>query len=83
MFLAFFSLICILYILGIWLFLCFLDVDEDGKLTEEEFSDPTMNEVPDYMTEEQFRLDRINEFKIADLDKNGKVERKELLVSCY
>ncbi|XP_047495307.1 45 kDa calcium-binding protein-like [Penaeus chinensis] len=56
-----------------------LDVDEDGKLTEEEFSDPTMNEVPDYLTEEQFRLDRINEFRVADLDKNGKVERKELL----
>lgn len=67
------------YLIGL---VFFLDVDEDGKLTEEEFSDPTMNEVPDYMTEEQFRLDRINEFKVADLDKNGKVERKELLVSC-
>lgn len=39
-----------------------------------------MNEVPDYMTGEQYRNERLKEFKIADEDKNDKLDRRELLV---
>ncbi|XP_068237144.1 45 kDa calcium-binding protein-like [Palaemon carinicauda] len=56
-----------------------LDLDENGVLNEEEFSDPDLNEVPDDLTEELFRLERLDEFRVADEDKNGKLERHELL----
>ncbi|XP_042208651.1 45 kDa calcium-binding protein-like [Homarus americanus] len=56
-----------------------LDVDEDNKLSEDEFSDPDMNEVPDDMTLEQYKNERLKEFRIADEDSNGKVDRRELL----
>lgn len=56
-----------------------LDIDGDNKLTEDEFSDPEVNEVPDYMTVEQYRNERLKEFRIADEDENGKLERRELL----
>lgn len=39
-----------------------------------------MNEVPDDMTVEQYKNDRLKEFKIADEDNNGKIDRRELLV---
>ena len=61
-------------------FMC-IDLNEDGILNEEEFSDPDLNEVPEDLTEEQFRLERLDEFRVADEDKNGKLERHELLVS--
>ncbi|XP_076044015.1 45 kDa calcium-binding protein-like [Oratosquilla oratoria] len=58
-----------------------LDVDGDGVLTEEEFSDPAMNEIPEYLTEEKFKEERIHEFRnVVDENKNNKVEKKELLM---
>ncbi|KAK8743276.1 hypothetical protein OTU49_001345 [Cherax quadricarinatus] len=56
-----------------------LDIDGDNKLSEDEFSDPDMNEVPDDLTVEQYRNDRQREFKIADEDNSGKLDRRELL----
>lgn len=56
-----------------------LDADNDNRLSEDEFSDPDMNEVPDDMTVEQYKNDRLKEFKIADEDNNGKIDRRELL----
>ncbi|XP_069944674.1 45 kDa calcium-binding protein isoform X2 [Cherax quadricarinatus] len=57
-----------------------LDIDGDNKLSEDEFSDPDMNEVPDDLTVEQYRNDRQREFKIADEDNSGKLDRRELLI---
>lgn len=56
-----------------------LDLNEDGSLSEEEFSDPDLNDVPEDMTEEEFKLERLDEFRVADEDKNGKIDRRELL----
>ncbi|KAK7047500.1 45 kDa calcium-binding protein [Halocaridina rubra] len=56
-----------------------LDLNEDGTLNEEEFSDPDLNELPEDMTEEKFKLQRLDEFRVADEDHNGKIERRELL----
>ena len=47
----------------------------------DEFSDPAMNEVPDYLTDDQFRSERRQEFKNnVDADRNGRVNKMELLV---
>lgn len=56
------------------------DIDGDAQLTKDEFTDPEMNEVPEDMTPEQYRQDRLKDFGSADEDKNGIVDRKELLV---
>lgn len=56
-----------------------LDVDGDGQLTKEEFADPEINEVPDGITPERYKEERLKDFKIADEDKNGSLDRKELL----
>lgn len=56
-----------------------LDIDGDGQLSSEEFSDPEINEVPEDMTPEHYKQERLKDFEIADGDKNGLVDRKELL----
>ncbi|MCL4125958.1 UNVERIFIED_CONTAM: hypothetical protein GTU68_049575 [Idotea baltica] len=57
-----------------------LDLDEDGALSESEFADPELNDVPQHLTDEQFKEKRIKDFRnIVDKDENGKAERKELL----
>ncbi|CAL4117612.1 unnamed protein product [Meganyctiphanes norvegica] len=58
-----------------------LDMDDDNELTPQEFSDPSMNEVPDDMTLQEFQQERLHEFKtIIDTDNNGKIDRRELLM---
>ena len=60
----------------------FSDVDGDGTLSENEFADPDLNEVPDGISPEEFRKERLKEFhNVLDEDGNGKVERKEYIVS--
>lgn len=56
------------------------DIDGDAQLTKDEFTDPEINEVPEDMTPEQYRQDRLKDFANADEDKNGIIDRKELLV---
>lgn len=56
-----------------------LDIDGDAQLTKDEFTDPEINEVPEDMTPEQYRQDRLKDFGNADEDKNDIVDRKELL----
>lgn len=56
------------------------DIDGDAQLTKDEFTDPEINEVPEDMPPEQYRQDRIKDFAVADEDKNGIIDRKELLV---
>ena len=56
------------------------DIDGDGQLTSEEFTDPEINDVPDGITHERYKEERLKDFKIADEDKNGSLDRKELLV---
>lgn len=59
---------------------CISDIDGDSKLTEEEFSDPDTNQVPEDMTPNEYRQERIQEFKAIDEDENGHLDRRELLV---
>lgn len=61
---------------------CISDIDGDSKLTEEEFSDPDTNQVPEDMTPNEYRQERIQEFKAIDEDENGHLDRRELLVKC-
>ncbi|RXG60977.1 Reticulocalbin-2 [Armadillidium vulgare] len=57
-----------------------LDVDEDGVLSETEFSDPEFNEIPDHLNNNQFREERIKEFRTAvDKDGDGNANRRELI----
>lgn len=51
-------------------------------MTEEEFSDPDTNQVPEDMTPNEYRQERIQEFKAIDEDENGHLDRRELLVKC-
>lgn len=58
-----------------------LDMDDDNELTAQEWSDPSMNEVPDDMTSQEFQEERLHEFKtIIDANNSGKVDRRELLL---
>ncbi|KAK3864221.1 hypothetical protein Pcinc_030079 [Petrolisthes cinctipes] len=56
-----------------------LDIDGDSKLTEEEFSDPDTNQVPEDMTPNEYKQERIQEFKTIDEDESGSLDRRELL----
>ncbi|KAG7153852.1 45 kDa calcium-binding protein-like [Homarus americanus] len=49
------------------------------SIVEETIGRLDMNEVPDDMTLEQYKNERLKEFRIADEDSNGKVDRRELL----